>query len=143
MSKQFLNLSIFMPFSDSSIFCFTSSTLAKLSLWLHFSSGETKFSCLGEIGQIGRVGHSSCVIFGQKLLNIWYRMGTSICKSPIMKWANALEESSKKFTEAKHSLPLIITSAGTLIQMGSWNTLLMGPAIRKIIWFLLDPPLVW
>ena len=31
-------------------------------------------------------------------------VGRCACKPPIMKWASALKESSKKFTEAKHSL---------------------------------------
>ena len=49
-SKQFLNSSILMPFSAVSVFCFTSSTLAK-----HFPLGtsssretKTKKSCLGQ-----------------------------------------------------------------------------------------------
>ena len=44
------------------------------------------------------------LFFGQKLLNTEHGVGRCACKSPIMKWANTLKESSKKFTEAEHSL---------------------------------------
>ena len=40
----------------------------------------------------------------KKLLNTQHSVGRCPHKSPIMKWANALKESSKKFTEAKCSL---------------------------------------
>ena len=43
-------------------------------------------------------------VFGQKLLNIQCDVGRCALKSPIMNWANVLKESSKKFTEAEHSL---------------------------------------
>ena len=43
-------------------------------------------------------------VFGEKLLNTQHGVGKCTCKSPIMKWANTLEESSKKFTEAMRSL---------------------------------------
>ena len=42
--------------------------------------------------------------FGQKLLNTQYGVGRRAHKSPIMTWANTLNESSKKFTKAEHSL---------------------------------------
>ena len=66
------------------------------------------------------------LFFCQKLLNTQHGVGRCANKSP-MKWANALKESSKKFTEAKGSLSRK-RPAGTLIQMGSWNTYLEGEA---------------
>ena len=56
-------------------------------------------------------------IFGQKLLNMQCGAGRCTHKSPIVKWANVFKESSKNFTEAKHSLTTM--PAGALIQMGS------------------------
>ena len=49
----------------------------------------------------GTRGHA---IFGQKLLNTQHSVGRCTYKSPIMKWAKMLKESSKKFTEAKCNL---------------------------------------
>ena len=37
-------------------------------------------------------------------LNTQNGTGRCACKSPIMKWANVLKESTKKFTEAEQSL---------------------------------------
>ena len=51
------------------------------------------------------------VIFGQKLLNV------CAGKSPIMKWANTLKESSKKIHRSQ-AQPLTTMPVGTLIQMG-------------------------
>ena len=42
--------------------------------------------------------------FGKKLLNAHRGVGRCALKSPVMKWAKALKESSKKLTEAEHSL---------------------------------------
>ena len=46
------------------------------------------------------------LFFGKKkkLLNTQCVVGSCTRKSPIIKWANALTESSKKITEAEHSL---------------------------------------
>ena len=103
-SKQFLNLSVSMPFSASGIFCFTSSTLAKcFPLRTFFILGNKKklFGVRSdELGGWGTGGHA---IFGQKLLNTQHSVGRCAGKSPIMKWANALSL-QKKFTEAEHSL---------------------------------------
>ena len=41
---------------------------------------------------------------GQKLLNTQRGVDRHACKSPIMRWANTLKESSKNFTEAERSL---------------------------------------
>ena len=104
-SKQFLNLSILMSLSASAIFGFTSFTSAKhFPLKTFFTLGNKPKCHLGEIGWIGMVGHRGHAIFGQKLLNTQCTVGRCTHKSPIMKWANALKESQKKFTEAEHSL---------------------------------------
>ena len=104
-SEQCLTSSILLPFRASAIVCFVSSTLAQnFPLRTFFSSGETKKVTQGEIVLIGRMGHGSQADFGQKLLNTQRGVGRCAHKSPIMKWANVLEESSKKFTEAELSL---------------------------------------
>ena len=90
-------MSIWMPCSTSAIFCFTSSTSAKhFSLRTVFIWGDKKKSHLWW-DQVNRKGWvwGSCH-FGQKMLNIQHGVGRCACKSPIMKWANALKESSKK-----------------------------------------------
>ena len=70
-----------------------------VSLW-----GKLKEVTQGKIKWIGRVGHGSHAMFGQKLLNTQHGMGRCAHISPIMKWVNTFKESSKKFTEAEHSL---------------------------------------
>ena len=65
-------------------------------LWGLFSSGEQNKVSWGEIGWIGRVGHGGHTVFGQKLLNMQHCVDRYAHKSPIMKWANMLKESSKK-----------------------------------------------
>ena len=99
------NLSILMPFSASTVFCFTSSTSAKcFPLRLFFMKGNKREVVQGEIRWIGRVGHAGYCQFLVK--HSWTQRGVGryAPKSPVMKWANALKESSKKFTEAEHSL---------------------------------------
>ena len=72
------------------------------------------------------------------LVKNWHGVGWCAWKSLIMKWANTLKESSKKSTEAKHSLsqlrqrvhgyrwvPRIPTGSGSLYHK--------GPALQKII----------
>ena len=80
------------------------STSAKLfPLRIFFHPGKQKKS-LGERSgdREGRAqGHAA---FGQKLMNTQCHVGRCAGKSPIVKWANMLKESSEKFTEAKHSL---------------------------------------
>ena len=77
-----------------------------VSLWGLFSSRETnkQKSSSGWTEWIGRVGHRGLAIFGQKLLNIQHSVGRCARKSPIMKWANTLKKSWKKFTETDCSL---------------------------------------
>ena len=104
-SKQFLNSSMLMPFSASAIFCFTFSTSATHFSLRTFFIRQTKKKSLSQWDGVNRRGGAwaSCIC-GQKLLNTQHRVGRYACKSPIMKWANTLKVSSKKFTEAKCSL---------------------------------------
>ena len=100
--KQFLNLSILMPFSACHFFV---SLLPHRQNFLFedIFHGETKKSCLGQ-DQVNReVGHEAHAFSGPKLLNTQHSVGRCIRKSPIMKWANMLSL-QKKFTEAKLSL---------------------------------------
>ena len=66
--------------------------------------------------QVNRKGGAwgSCWFFGQKLLNTQGSVGRCACKSPIVKWANALKESSKNY-----SLKL---NAASLKLNASWYT---------------------
>ena len=66
--------------------------------------GKQKKSCSGQDGVNGEGGARGSCRFWSRLLNT--QRGVSRCaqKSPIMKWANVLKESSKKFTEAECSL---------------------------------------
>ena len=104
-SKQFLNSSILMPFSASAVFCFTYSTPAKcFPLRKIFIWGNKKKS-LGERDQVNKEdGAWGSCCFGQILVNTQQGVDRYAHKSPIIKWANSLKESSKKVTEAKHSL---------------------------------------
>ena len=66
---------------------------------------------------IGRMGHGGHAIFGHRLLNTQCSVGRCACKSPIIRWAKTLKESSEKFTKAECSLSTML--AGALIQVGS------------------------
>ena len=83
-----------------------------------FSWGKQKSAAQGRIGWVGVVGHGGHAVFGEKLLNIQHSVGRCAGKSPIMKQANVLKESSKKF-HWSWMQPLPTPPAGTLIQMGS------------------------
>ena len=96
-SKQFLNLSILMPFSASAGFCLTSSTSEKRFPLRTFFIRETKKKVtLGEIGWMGRVGHRGHAFFGEKLLNTQRDAGRCAHKQPVMQWAKALIECSQR-----------------------------------------------
>ena len=105
-SKHLLNSSILMPLSTSVIFRFASSTLAKFfPLRNFFHWGNKQKSLLGQ-DLVNRKGGAwgSCR-FWSKPPEHSGSAGRCTCKSPIMKWANALKKPSKnKFTEAEHSL---------------------------------------
>ena len=78
--------------------------LQNICLWGLFSSRETRKCCWGWDWVNREDGHGGRVVFGQKLLHTQCSAGRCACESAIMKWANVLKESSKKFTEAKCSL---------------------------------------
>ena len=67
-----------------------------ISLWELFSTGKTKKVAQHEFGWIGRVEQGGHTVFVQKLLDTQCGAGRCPCKSPMMKWANTLKESSKK-----------------------------------------------
>ena len=95
--KQCLNSLILMPFSVSAIFCFTSSTSAKclpLRTFCIQGNKQTKKVAQGKIRWIGRLGLETHAGFSQKLLNTQHSVGRCARKSPIMKWADVLKESS-------------------------------------------------
>ena len=142
-SKQFLNLWILMPFSASAFFFpHTSSTLTKLFPLRTFFTQRHKNSCSGEIGWVGRVRCRGCTVFDQKLLNIQCSVGGWACKSPVIKWANMLKETSKNIYLC-WAQPLTTTPAGTLTDTdGSLehspsrgSLCYKGPALQKIVLF--------
>ena len=108
------NSSIFMSFSASAIFVSPLPHWQSISLWELFSLGETKKVARGEVRWIGRVEHRGHFGFGQKLLNTQHDVSRYTYKSPIMKWANMLTESSKKLNETKKS------SLSQHHQLGHW-----------------------
>ena len=101
-----LNPSISIPSSTSAIFCFTSFTSAKrFSLRTFFHWGNKK-SRLGWDRVNRKGGAGGHAVFVQKLLNTQRDVGRCAGKSPIMKWANTLKESSKnspKLNAASHN----------------------------------------
>ena len=99
--------------------CFTSSKSAKhFPLMTFFHPGKQDNVIQGEIRWIRRVRHGGHAIYCQKLLSTQHSVGRWICKSPIMKWANMLKESSKKI-HWSWTQPLSTMPAGTLKPMGS------------------------
>ena len=104
-SNWFLNLSI-MILLVSLLFLFHLFHVGKMfpSEDTFPPEKQTKKVSQGGIGWIGRVGQGGSAEFGQKLLNTQWSVGRCTRWSTIMKWANVLKESSKKFTEAKCSL---------------------------------------
>ena len=107
-SERSLNSSILMPFSASAVFCFISSTLMKHFPLRTFFIWGNKENCSGQ-DWVNREGRAwgSCQFFGRKLLNTQCDVGRCACKSPIMKWANALKSLKK------NSLKLNTTSHNT------------------------------
>ena len=115
--KQFLNLSILMPFSASAAFFYHLCHIGKTFPFEEFVFICWEKSHFRRVGWIRMVGHKGNSLFGQKLLNTQHGVGRCAHKSPIRKWANMLKESSEK----NHWSLLwpLTTPAGTLIQMGS------------------------
>ena len=92
--------------------------LQNISLWTLFSSGETKKNHLGKIRWMGVWGMRVMPFFSQKLLNTQHGMHRCACKSPIVKWTNALKM-FKKIIHWSWKQPITPMPAGILIQMGS------------------------
>ena len=61
-----------------------------------FHPGKIKKVAQDKIRLIGRVELGGHAVFGQKLLNTQCSVGRCARKSPIMKWASGLKESSEK-----------------------------------------------
>ena len=88
-----------------------------------------------------KVGHGGHAVLGQKLLNTQRGVGRCACKSPIMKWANALSLQKKKIHWSQTQL--LTKPAGTLTGRDGFlehspsgeNLYYKGPAVRKIILF--------
>ena len=145
-SREFLNTLILMPFSASAIFCFTSSTSARLfPLRIFFIQGNKK--SLWEIGWTGRVGHGGCAGFGQKLLNTQRGMGRCSRRSPVVKWANALKvfkkNSLKPNAASRNNCHWYTDTDGVLEHSPSGGSLYYkGPALQKIIPVFWGSPLV-
>ena len=124
---QFWCLLVFLPFFVSPL-----PYQQNVSLWGLFSLRKQKEVTWGKTGWIGRVGLGGHYVFGQKLLNTQCNVGRCARKSPILKWANSLKESSNKFTEANRSLsqqcllvhcyrlvPRILTQQGKPVLQGA------------------------
>ena len=134
-SKQFVSFLILMPFSVSAIFLFHSSTLTKCLPLRTFFIWENKKSQLGW-DQVNREGGA------WSLLNTKQGVGWCTRESPIMKWANTLKTSSKKFTEAECSLSQQLQ----LVHWYRWepsggSLYYKEPALQKIIPVFLWSPL--
>ena len=63
---------------------------------------------------MGRVaqGHAS----GQKFLNLQRGVGRGTCKSPLMKWANLLKETSVKQNTASHNKASLYTGTDGFLE---------------------------
>ena len=86
-----------------------------------------------------RVGHGGHAVSGQKRLTTQRSVGRYARKSPIIKWANVLKESPKKFSEPERSLSqqcqLIHTDTDGLLEHSpsAGSLFYKGPALQKII----------
>ena len=106
-SKLFLNSLILMSFSVLAIFLFYLFHMGKMFPFEDFfmAGGGGRGINRSHSGWRGRVGYGGHAVFSQKLQNTQRGVGRCTCKSPIMKWANMLKESSKKkITEVERSL---------------------------------------
>ena len=107
-SKQFLNLLILMSYKCFCWFFFHLFHIGKtFSFEDSFHPGKQTNKQNGTRGRdwVNREGRErGHAVFGQKLLNTQCGVGRCAHKSPIMKWAVTLKESSKQFTEAECSL---------------------------------------
>ena len=125
-SKQFLNSLIFMSFSTS-YFCFTSSTWEKHFPLRTFFIRTNKKRSVGVRSGEQRGWGTRVMLFLVK--NCWTLSAVwagELVTHPFGKWANVLNESSKKKFHWSPVQPLTATSASALTQMGSYNSQLRG-----------------
>ena len=118
-AQQFLNSTTLMPFSASSVFCFTSSMSAR-----DFSSRETKSHSCAK-----RIGHG---VIPFLVKNHW---PFSLVLS-IMRWTNLLKEYLKKFSEANaasHNTSWCTDTDGFPEHSPSGSLHYKGPTVQKII----------
>ena len=102
-SKQFLNLSVSMPFSASAMFVSPLPPQREFPFEDFFHPGNQRklLGAGGEIWWMGRVGHGGHAFFWSKTAEHSARCGQVRSESPIKKWANALRVFKKRFTEAE------------------------------------------
>ena len=140
--KQFLNVSIFMLLRTSTVFCFISSTLAKgFPLRTFFIRGN-KNSLLGRDLMNWEGGTwGSCRFLVKNCWTLSTQCGRCAHKSPVMKWANVLKESSKnslKPTVASHNNSSWCTDTeGFLEHTPSGGVVLQGarpPEDNSVFW---------
>ena len=104
--KTVFELIDFYAFYVSALFCFTSSTLANISLWRLFSSRETKKSCSGQV-RLGKQGGWGTGVMQLLLRNCW-TLGEvwagALVNHPTWNGQTHWKSLQKKFTEAERSL---------------------------------------
>ena len=94
---QFWCLLVLLLFFKLFIYFFAPYTSAMFPSEDFFHQGNEKRVARGEMGRIQRVRHGSQAILCQKPPNTQCSVSRWALKSPMVKWANALKESSKKF----------------------------------------------
>ena len=124
-SKQFLNLSILIPFSASAIFCFSSSTSTKLfPLRIFFIWENKKKVTWDKIGWIGRWGTGVMPFLvknaGHSAQKHWTL--STVWASALINHPSCNGQMLKSLQKKIHwgwAQPLTTRPAGTVIQMGS------------------------
>ena len=137
-----------MPFSASAIFCSASFTSAKcFPLRTFFIQGNKNKVTRGKIRWIGRVGHQESCHFRSKTAQHLNTQCLLVCagalrNSPIMKWAKALKESSKKTCWGRRQpLTTDADTDGFLEHSPSGGSLYCkGPVLHEIIQVFGGPP---
>ena len=108
-----------------------------------FHQGNKKKSPGGRNKWIGRVGHGSHAVLGQKLLNAQHGVGRCTWKPPILTWANTVKISkikSLKLNTASHNNASWCTDTEHPPSRGSRTY--KGPTLQeKILVFVESPPL--
>ena len=123
--KQFLNLSVLMPYSASAVFfCFGSSTLAQFfPLRTFFHPGKQRKDTLGKIWCMGRGCTGVMLILVKNCWTLSTVWAGVLVNHPSWNEQTCWKSLQKKFTKAKHSLSQQCQLVHwSLIQMGCWNT---------------------